>query len=102
MHAASLFVEPLNTFIKVKQYTWFVIPLRASVIGLSPVDLDAGSDLSELVNFQEDDLVGMAPRGHHDDGSSKETLAEMIATVVVSFFTLLYITLVIFTTRSCT
>ena len=29
MHAASLFVEPLNTFKQVKQYTWFVIPLRA-------------------------------------------------------------------------
>jgi hypothetical protein len=91
---------------------------RAFVSGLRPEDLDAGADLSELVNFRENDLVGMArglhddgssketladmARGLHDDGSSKETLADMIATVVVRSFTLLYITLVIFTTRSCT
>jgi hypothetical protein len=29
VHAASLFVETLNTFKKLKQYRWFVIPLRA-------------------------------------------------------------------------
>ena len=74
----------------------------ASVSGLKPGDLDASTDLSELVNFRENDLVGIAPRGLHNDGSSKETLADVIATVVVRSLTLLYITLVIFTTRSCT
>ena len=74
----------------------------ASVSGLKPGDLDASTDLSELVNFRENELVGKAPRGLHDNDSSKETLADMIATVVVRSFTLLYITLVIFTTRSCT
>jgi hypothetical protein len=43
-------------------------------------------DTHERVTYREDDLVRMTRSSRLDDGSSKETLAEMFATVVVGSF----------------